>query len=558
MAWYRASGFGMFLHWGAYSHLAGRWKGQERTKDLWGEWAMHRAKIPVAEYEAMAKEFQPTDFAPQTWARVAKEAGMGWMVLTAKHHDGFAMYRSQVSPYNIVDHSGFSRDPVAELGAAARDQGLRFGVYYSHKIDWHAVRSKDPAEFERYFNDLCVPQVRELMTNYGPMDVLWFDIGVDKPKATILQNLVRGIQPKTLISSRIGGGLGDFTCTGDCEVPVQAPAGAWETCMTLSQHWSWYPQDTSAKTAAEVIHLLAEVRAKGGCLLLNVGPDNRGQLPAREVATLRQVGAWMARFGTSLREVTASPLAAAPWGAVTRAGDRLYLHLREWPVAGRVVLPGVRGTVTKAFLLGDPQQRPLPVTRLGDRDHAIDLQADLAPLGTIDPITTVVAVDLAPGATFDTTLRLDDDHANALPPSIATVSPGVVRKNIRSVSTSDLDPSMEWARYDDTATLAADDHTLTWTLRVPAPGDYHVLAEFAAETVPTGTVVVTCGTERLTATPQVGTWKDPTQRYAAQRLGTVSLAAAEPLTVTLQRQGANGPLLSKGLRLVPTRVTPLR
>ncbi len=564
LSWYRDSGFGMFLHWGAYAQLAGRWQGQERIRDLWGEWAMNRAEISIADYEAMARGFKPTAFDPAAWAAAAKAAGMGWMVLTAKHHDGFAMYRSQVSTYNIVEHSGSSRDPVRELNQAARQAGLRFGVYYSQRVDWHngAVNDQKSQEFEAYFNNLCVPQVRELLTGCGPLDVMWFDIGVDRLHAEVLHQEVRKLAPQTLICGRIcsdgGAGISDFKSTGDCEVPVKAPEGAWETCMTLTEHWGWYPQDTHHKTAGDVIRMLAEVRSKGGCLLLNIGPDNLGRLPPRDHAILRQIGAWMRGNGASIRGVTASPLAEVPWGFVTRAADRLYLHVPEWPVSGRLVLPGVRGNITKAWLLGDPGQQALATCRLNALDLGITMDAATAPLGAVDPMDTVVVVELAPGATFDTVKRIDDDWANRLRPSCAIASPGLTRKNLRSVSTSDLDPAIEVARHDDVAYMTNPGDVLTWTVRVPAAGDYHVLSELACDGVPTGAVEVTLGSLALKAAPKTGSWSNPHTRFLAQRLGTVSLPANEAMTVTMTVSGMDPKttMLVKGLVLVPTRTTP--
>lgn len=311
--WFSDAGYGIFLHWGAYSQTGGRWHGLERYRDLWDAWLKNRASISTQDYDAMAREFNPTGFNPGQWAQVFKEAGAKYVVLTAKHHEGFAMYHSQSSKFNSFDWPAhYHGEPVKELGDAVRAAGLRFGVYYSQQIDW--TNQKWKAAFTDYFNNVCAPQVNELTTRYGPMAVIWFDIGIKHDMAEQLKAIVRKNQPQALISPRIGGGVeGDYKGGGDNEVPATKQPPPWETCMTLTQHWGNYPQDVSQKSGRDIIRDLADIRSKGGNLLLDIGPDAEGRLAPRDVIVLREVGDWLEKYGESIYGVASSPLTPVPW-----------------------------------------------------------------------------------------------------------------------------------------------------------------------------------------------------------------------------------------------------
>ena len=371
--WFTDAGYGIFLHWGAYTTAADRWKGVERHRDLWDAWLLNRANVSGTDYEALAQTFNPSKFNPQEWATVFKEAGARYVVLTAKHHEGFAMYHSKVSNFNSYDWpANYHGDPVRELGDAVRQAGLRFGVYYSQKIDWHNNHAKG-VTFEDYFYNICIPQVTELTRDYGPLAILWFDIGIgDKSEAQQLKDVVRKYQPQALISPRIGANLGDYAGGGDNEVPTAPKTPPWESCMTLNHHWGYYPQDVYQKSATDVIRLLADIRSKGGNMLLDVGPDDKGQLAPLDVLILRRVGRWLDTFGSSIYGVRATPLAPVPWGCVTSGtGNMLYLHVFDIPQRGQVLLPGIKGSIEAAWLLGDPGKSHLPVEPDGPIDYRI-------------------------------------------------------------------------------------------------------------------------------------------------------------------------------------------
>ena len=562
-SYYQKSGFGMFIHWGPASRIGGRWNGTERNKDLWGEWVMRRAKISPADYEKLSQDWKPSSFDATRWANLAKEAGMGWMVYVAKHHDGYAMFRTKASPWNICDHGGWDRDPLMELSKAAKTAGLRFGAYYSHGADWYQQNFTEPRKynsiksFDQYFDEVCAVQVRELLTNYGDMGVLWFDLGIGQTYAERLRKMIREISPNTLISGRIGGGQGDFTCLADCAIPLTPTPPPWETNMTSNYHWGYVPQDIYHKSAREIVVMLAEVRSKGGWLLLNVGPDAEGRIPPRETAILRQVGTWMKTYGEAIHDVTAGPLGPVPWGCSTQRGNTLNLIVTGLPPSGKIVVPGIRGKITKAWMMGDPARKPLVVNSGEQGSHEIVIDAGVVPVGGVDPLANVIGVELEPGATFDTTQQLDSDWENKLRPALAKAQK--TRSNsIRICMPDDLDPAVEQVLHLECADLSPAGSSLTWTVRSPCPGDYHVLAGVVSEQAP-GSLKVTVGDKTIDAPVRSDPWSTRIRGTLRQRLGTVSLPKADALTITVEAVGgeAKKNLLVDGIWLVPTRVTPL-
>ena len=566
-AWFADAGFGIFLHWGAYSTAAGRWNGRERTKDLWGEWIMNRAGISKPEYEALAKRFNATDFNPEEWAGVLKSSGARYVVLTAKHHEGFAMYRSKVSPFNVVDWPrDFHRDAVRELGDAVRKEGLRFGIYYSQQVDWY--RLGKGGDFNEYFNKVCLPQVSELLSDYGPVSLMWFDIGLkERSQTDQLRALVRRLQPDALISPRIGPGGGDYSGGGDNEVPQTVKPAPWESCMTLNHHWATYPQDVYQRSPTEVIRLLADIRSKGGNMLLDIGPDEAGRLAPRDVVVLRLLGKWLQTFGASIYGVGASPLAPVPWGRITAGRDNmLYLHVFEIPPCGGVVLPGVAGKIDSAWLLGDPQRKPLAVVPRGGIDHLIELDPNNAPASALNADDTVVAVKLSAGATYDATRLADNDCRNEFFPSSAKLVGDAGYKHQRLVWVDADDPAVEKARYDEIGILNSPSSGFEWGFRTNQAGDFHVIVACNEPNSSPGRILVrideqTFGAESSPCGPDVtaGSKNLFPANFHPVRLGTVSLPTAglHRMKVSVQAASGSRPLVINRVTLVPTRTTPL-
>lgn len=370
MQWWREAKFGMFIHWGLYAVPAGRYAG--KPVGGIGEWIMHSAHIPVADYAAYADQFDPEQFNADTWVAVAKAAGMKYIVLTAKHHEGFAMFPTRVDDYNIAARTPFKRDPVGEMAAACKRAGIKFGVYYSQNLDWHhagggtAGPAWDPAQegdFDAYVKKVSAPQVNELITRYHPA-VLWWDInGPFTPAQVRLLTASFSQDPALITNNRLGGGV-----PGDTETPEQTipgtgyPGKDWETCMTINDTWGYKTGDTNFKSVDTLIHNLVDIASKGGNYLLNVGPDATGTIPAPEVERLRAVGKWMTANGEAVYGTSASPFKRLPWGRCTQKADgrntTLYLHVFDWPTGGRLRVPGLKNAVRSAFLLNG--KRPLP------------------------------------------------------------------------------------------------------------------------------------------------------------------------------------------------------
>ena len=375
MAWFNHDRFGMFIHWGLYAVPAGAWG--DRTD--YGEWIMEQARIPVSEYEKFADQFNPTKFDADAWARMAKDAGMKYIVLTSKHHEGFALWPTKQSDWSI-ERTPFGRDPVAELAAACRRHGLRFAFYHSI-MDWY-----HPAwETRRAWNDVAtgstnmeeyIPfmkaQLKELVENYGPLGIMWFDGEWESPwtheRGVDLYNYVRSLQPDILINNRVGKGragmsgmdqgqgVGDFG-TPEQEVPGTgfAPGVYWESCMTMGDTWGYNATEDNWKSSRQLIHHLIDAASKGGNYLLNVGPTAEGLFPQESIDRLADIGRWMKVNSEAIYGTTASPIATPAWGRITQKRDRLYLHVFDAPADGQLVLP-LQANVRRAYLLADRRQ----------------------------------------------------------------------------------------------------------------------------------------------------------------------------------------------------------
>jgi alpha-L-fucosidase len=308
MKWFREAKFGLFIHWGLYSIPAGEWKGQPIPGI--GEWIMNHAKIPVTEYEQLAKQFNPVKFDAEAWVQMAQDAGMKYIVITSKHHDGFAMYHSAVSKYNIYDATPFHRDPLKELAAACARHGIRFGFYYSQSQDWHEPNGAgntwdfgpdDKKDYDQYLRGKAEPQVKELLSNYGPICLIWFDTArmMTGDRGPRFVDIVHTLQPATLIDGRLGV-PGDYRSMGDNSIPNQVVQGDWEVPATLNHTWGFKKDDTDWKTPEDVTFKLVDIVSKGGNYLLNVGPTSEGVIPQASQDVLRAVGQWLKVNGESI------------------------------------------------------------------------------------------------------------------------------------------------------------------------------------------------------------------------------------------------------------------
>lgn len=359
MDWFRDAKFGMFIHWGIYTELAGIYG----DKTDGGEWMMHSKQIPISEYSALAGQFNPVRFDADDWMSLAAEAGQRYLVVTAKHHDGFAMYGSKVSSYNIVDATPYGRDVLQELHDACLRHGIHFGFYYSHMLDWYHPGANgcawDPAHKgsrQDYLDKVAVPQVRELLDRFPDAEIVWFDQGGDitEEEAMRFYGMVRE-NPSIIMNNRIVGGLTGDVITPEQFIPATGYNGKpWETCMTMNRHWAYCAYDDNWKSAGEIILKLSEIVSKGGNLLLNIGPDKYGTIPQVCRDNLKAIGRWMKVNGEAIYGTEASPFPFLPFGYATRKGNTLYLHIRDWNT--ELSVPAAL-KVRKAYLLADPSVR---------------------------------------------------------------------------------------------------------------------------------------------------------------------------------------------------------
>ena len=540
MAWFREARFGLFIHWGVYAVPAGEWNG----KTNYGEWFLEETKIPVSQYETFAPQFNPVQFDAREWVKLAKDAGMKYIVITSKHHDGFAMYRSQLGDWGIK-RTPFQRDPLQELAAACKAAGLKLCFYHSI-MDWHhpdyAPRRKwndvanriNPGtpDFDRYVAYMK-GQLKELLTNYGPIGILWFDGEWENTwtneRGIDLYNYVRGLQPKIIVNNRVGkgragmqgmdkgAGAGDYG-TPEQEIPATGfgPGVDWESCMTMNNHWGYNKNDHNWKSSTTLVRNLIDCASKGGNYLLNVGPTSAGEIPGPSVERLQAIGGWMKVNSPAIYGTTASPFKKLSWGRATKktAGKNstLYLHVWNWPQDGRLIVPGLKNTVTRAYLLGQPHVQ-LPVMSGGESALVV------VPRAAPDPISTTIVLHLKGALNVEDTapaLLQNADGTLQLPPGEA-VTHGAVKAEQKTGGQDNLG---FWLNGND---------WVEWTFKAVRPGKYEVTAEVAAPAASAFEMILG-GQKVRAAIPPTGDY----ETFQKVTLGTLEVPAAGNLTLQIK------------------------
>jgi alpha-L-fucosidase len=396
MDWWKEAKFGLFIHWGVYSVPAGVYDGKDI--DGIGEWIMNNGKIPCARYQAYAKEFNPVKYDPEAWVKMAKDAGMKYLVITSKHHDGFTLFGTKASKWNIVEATPYGKDLLKPLAEACHKNGIRLGFYYSQAQDWnnkggaasggHWDKAQD-GSMDEYIDKVAVTQVKEILSAYGQVDILWWDTPTDMTKERAEKFLpVLAKYPNLITNNRLGGGYNGDTETPEQFVPATGfPGRNWETCMTMNDTWGYKSKDNNWKSTKEIIQTLIDIVSKGGNYLLNVGPTAEGLVPQPSIERLAEVGKWMKINGEAIYGTTANPFSFLPWGRCTQKGNKLYLHVFEWPKNGKISLP-LLNKISRAYLITDPK-KTLSIEKSKTK-NTITLPG-LAP----DKIASVVVVELS-------------------------------------------------------------------------------------------------------------------------------------------------------------------
>ena len=538
--WFRNLKYSMFIHWGLYSHLGGRWKG--KTYYGIGEWIMSRsmADIPVDEYKKVASEFNPTAFDAQTVVRLAKDASTHCIVVTAKHHEGFAMFDSRDSDFTIVKATPFGRDPLRELADACRTAGIRLGFYYSQFQDWvepdgGGSKCVHPngfePDFDRYFNGKVMPQVRQLLTEYGPISVVWFDTPgrMGRDYSQRLVDLVHELQPDCLVNSRVGNGLGDYSTLGDMELPAKTPGdGLYECIDTTNDSWSFAYHDCHWKSPTTIAQSLIRAIARGCNFMLNIGPAPDGAIPGEATEALEKAGAWIHANQEAIYGTTASPFAPFSWGDCTVKGDNLYLHLFDWPGGGILRLSGLGVEVLDAELLATGEK--LPVQQSEDR---IELT-----LPRLRPTCLIHVVKLhceAPPVATTQDLVIDGENRTDFLAEYAETH-GVCLKSVSWMETFGA-----WKKAANLTDWSC--HTRSsavWRMTVLKPGTYSATVEYACSHEAEGSewvLISGCSSLRFRALDTGLGSASPggrnRMRYMAIEVGTIRFETAGRHTLSL-------------------------
>jgi alpha-L-fucosidase len=541
MKWWREARFGMFIHWGVYSVPAGTYHGKQIGGI--GEWIMHNGKIPVAEYREFAKQFNPVKYNADEWVRLAKEAGMKYIIITSKHHDGFAMFNSEASDWNIMRASPFGRDPLKELAAACKKHGLKLGFYYSQAQDWNnpggAARGGhwDPAQngdMTEYIRKVAAMQVREILTHYGPISVLWWDTPVDmtRERADLLIPLLR-LQPGIIHNNRLGAGYKGDTETPEQFIPATGyPGRDWETCMTMNDTWGYKSYDNHWKSSESLIRNLIDIASKGGNYLLNVGPTSEGVIPQPSVERLKTIGQWMKVNNEAIYATTASPFKRLPWGRCTKkltaSGATLYLHVFEWPSDSKLLVPGLKNKVEKAYLLTDKHH----VLEAQNNSDGVTLRVPATAPDTVS--STIVLKINGPLEIDQPILGQEADGSVILPASEARVH----GDELKYESSRQRDNLGFWFNPADWA---------DWEFAITKPGRFELAAEIAAPAA--ASIEVDLKDQKLKGSvPVTGDYT----KYEWTNLGSIDVQSAGKVALSLRGvQEGWHPVNVKAIRLRP-------
>ena len=411
--WFTDARFGMFIHWGMYSAAEGYWKGEKlRHNNDYAEWIFYRNQIEREEYLGLLDRFDWEVIDPEEWVILAKEAGMKYVTITAKHHDGFGLWNSRASDYDLGNYT--SRDIIKEMATACKKHGLKLGLYYSHWVDWEhpygwsherEIHGITPEEYDQYWQEKVIPQVRELLTNYGDISLMWFDMWINHSETVVtraqllqLKNMIRELQPGCLVNSRLGLSMEedpdiDFKTLGDNQLGNKKEDFPWQSPATVAHSWGFHASDTQWKSTSTLLKSLIGNASLNGNFMLNIGPRANGEVPYEIRQRLLEMGEWLkvngeAIYGTQAFDVETN---LHDWGKMTCKGQNgkfnLYLHVYNWPISQKLFLTGINGTPNKAYLLADKEKSPLSFNH-----NSVFTEIEL-PYDQPDPYVSVIVLE---------------------------------------------------------------------------------------------------------------------------------------------------------------------
>ena len=555
MAWWREARFGMFIHWGLYAVPAGEWNG--KPVGGIGEWIMNRGKIPLADYSKLVDQFNPVKYDAAEWVRIAKDAGMKYIVITSKHHDGFCLWDSKHTEYDIAS-TPYGKDLLKPLAEECRKQGLKMCFYHSimdwqHKNyeplpGWDKNRQGHEGGYEKYVTYMK-SQLKELVKDYGPLGVMWFDGEWEKTwthaHGIDLYDYVRSLQPDILINNRVDKGRrgmegmnkggefrGDFG-TPEQQIPAKGVPGVdWESCMTMNHTWGFKKSDHGWKSSRDLIRKLIDIASKGGNFLLNVGPTGEGEIPGPSVERLAAMGRWMKVNGEAVYGTTASPFGKVSFGRVTAKPGKLYLHVFDWPQGGTFELAGMASPVKKAYLLasGQPLQAGVP------KENVLQLQGpETVPEADATVIVVEYEGELKTVAYVPTARQGADGSLTLMPDQVEILGEGPLRYE------ADKKCLGFWT---------SKGNSVQWTLNVTKPGTYNVVLTSACPQRSAGVpCVLTCGEGKLQfEVKSTGDWTV----FEDETLGKLDLGAGtSKLKITPTKKPKEGVMNVRKVRLVP-------
>ena len=553
MRWFRDARFCMFIHWGLYAQAGGEWQGKPAPAvNGCQEWIMSTLRIPREDYAAMAARFNPVNYDADAWVRLAKDAGMKYIVITSKHHEGFAMFKTAASPYNIVDATPYKKDPLKDLAAACRKHGMKLGFYYSQNLDWYhpgggsgdwdPTHKGDP---EKYVNEIAIPQIREILSNYGDIAILWFDIPggvVNKERADRIQQAVLACNPNILINNRLGGGYRGDTETPEQHIPATGfPGRDWESCMTMNGTWGYGKNDHNWKSTTTLIHNLCDIASKGGNYLLNVGPTEKGEIPAPSIERLKEIGAWLKVNGSAIYGTRAAVFPQAPsWGRFTTkylpdGNTIIHAIVFDSPADGLLRLPGLTNKVIATTML-DGSGAAAKNTEEG---VVITL-----PEASRTAKNIVVAVKIKGKPLLDTAVRADDKGVFSLLPRQATVT-GSIKVQTPASAGLQTHGAENLGCWTDKNSIAS------WSIKAAAAGKMDVIATVGA-LAPGGSVIeIVVGDKVVPLTiPSTGDW----DKFQDASAGTVDVpAGTSTVTVRVKTMQGIAPCNLAKIRMVPVK-----